>query len=241
MKPKAAAFLGVWVSGLSLTPTVMGALLCADVRRAGFSLSLLPDNRTWESPGMASAHPEQKIQGSGERHFCTWFSLYSWAWILQMEDWISPSCPAFATEPLPPGPFLSRYYKPSVVLLCFTLPSVVPWYFWDESIIISFFIPAILRYTVGLNCTWLVNSAAHMFGNRPYDQNINPRENPLVSLGAIGMSDICVFAAGGLQNRDCLLGLQLLLGISINTGVPISPAPFSLCIWGCFLCWPVST
>ncbi|XP_005481334.1 stearoyl-CoA desaturase [Melospiza melodia melodia] len=82
--------------------------------------------------------------------------------------------------------FQRRYYKPSVVLLCFTLPSVVPWYFWDESIIISFFIPAILRYTVGLNCTWLVNSAAHMFGNRPYDQNINPRENPLVSLGAIG-------------------------------------------------------
>uniref|UniRef100_A0A8C4UEX1 stearoyl-CoA 9-desaturase n=1 Tax=Falco tinnunculus TaxID=100819 RepID=A0A8C4UEX1_FALTI len=82
--------------------------------------------------------------------------------------------------------FQRRYYKPSVVLLCFTLPTVVPWYFWDESIIISFFIPTILRYTIGLNATWLVNSAAHMFGNRPYDQHINPRENPLVSLGALG-------------------------------------------------------
>uniref|UniRef100_A0A8C2YG13 stearoyl-CoA 9-desaturase n=2 Tax=Coturnix japonica TaxID=93934 RepID=A0A8C2YG13_COTJA len=82
--------------------------------------------------------------------------------------------------------FQRRYYKPSVVLLCFTVPTVVPWYFWDESIIISFFIPAILRYTLGLNATWLVNSAAHMFGNRPYDQNINPRENPLVSVGALG-------------------------------------------------------
>uniref|UniRef100_A0A8C9EH81 stearoyl-CoA 9-desaturase n=1 Tax=Pavo cristatus TaxID=9049 RepID=A0A8C9EH81_PAVCR len=82
--------------------------------------------------------------------------------------------------------FQRRYYKPSVVLLCFTLPTLVPWYFWDESIIISFFIPAILRYALGLNATWLVNSAAHMFGNRPYDQNINPRENPLVSVGALG-------------------------------------------------------
>uniref|UniRef100_A0A8D2NP93 stearoyl-CoA 9-desaturase n=1 Tax=Zosterops lateralis melanops TaxID=1220523 RepID=A0A8D2NP93_ZOSLA len=82
--------------------------------------------------------------------------------------------------------FQRRYYKPSVVLLCFTMPAVVPWYFWDESIIISFFIPVILRYATGLNTTWLVNSAAHMFGNRPYDQNINPRENPLVSLGAMG-------------------------------------------------------
>ncbi|POI29130.1 hypothetical protein CIB84_007120 [Bambusicola thoracicus] len=81
--------------------------------------------------------------------------------------------------------FQRRYYKPSVVLLCFTLPTLVPWYFWDESLIISFFIPAILRYALGLNATWLVNSAAHMFGNRPYDQNINPRENPLVSMGAL--------------------------------------------------------
>ncbi|KAM9379892.1 stearoyl-CoA desaturase [Phaethornis superciliosus] len=82
--------------------------------------------------------------------------------------------------------FQRRYYKASVVLLCFALPTIVPCYFWDESIVISFFIPAILRYTIGLNATWLVNSAAHMYGNRPYDQNINPRENPLVSLGAIG-------------------------------------------------------
>ncbi|KFV79441.1 Acyl-CoA desaturase, partial [Struthio camelus australis] len=82
--------------------------------------------------------------------------------------------------------FQRRYYKPSVVLLCFTLPTVVPWYFWEESLIISFFIPAILRYVIGLNATWLVNSAAHMFGNRPYDRYISPRENPLVSLGALG-------------------------------------------------------
>lgn len=93
-----------------------------------------------------------------------------------------------------------------MVLLCFTLPTVVPWYFWDESIIISFFIPAILRYTIGLNATWLVNSAAHMFGNRPYDQNINPRENPLVSLGALGTFSVLVFhflGAAGVYGNFC--------------------------------------
>lgn len=37
-----------------------------------------------------------------------------------------------------------------------------------------------------LNATWLVNSAAHMWGNRPYDKNINPRENQLVAFSAIG-------------------------------------------------------
>lgn len=34
--------------------------------------------------------------------------------------------------------------------------------------------------------TWLVNSAAHMWGQRPYDKNINPSENWGVSLGAHG-------------------------------------------------------
>ncbi|KYO25131.1 stearoyl-CoA desaturase [Alligator mississippiensis] len=82
--------------------------------------------------------------------------------------------------------FQRRYYKPSVVIMCFLVPTIVPWYFWGESLVISYFIPAILRYAVVLNATWLVNSAAHMFGNRPYDQNINPRENRFVVLGALG-------------------------------------------------------
>lgn len=34
--------------------------------------------------------------------------------------------------------------------------------------------------------TWLVNSAAHLWGNRPYDININPAENVSVMFGAIG-------------------------------------------------------
>lgn len=34
--------------------------------------------------------------------------------------------------------------------------------------------------------TWLVNSVAHMWGQRPYDAHINPSENWLVSIGAHG-------------------------------------------------------
>ncbi|XP_060710338.1 acyl-CoA desaturase-like [Hemiscyllium ocellatum] len=82
--------------------------------------------------------------------------------------------------------FQKKYYKPSVVLMCFFIPTVVPWYFWGESLWNAYFIAAILRYTLVLNATWLVNSAAHMFGNRPYDRWINPRENRFVAFGAIG-------------------------------------------------------
>ncbi|KAF6716482.1 Acyl-CoA desaturase [Oryzias melastigma] len=82
--------------------------------------------------------------------------------------------------------FQRRHYKLSVLLLCFLVPTLVPWYFWGESLVVAYFIPGLLRYAVVLNATWLVNSAAHMWGNRPYDKTINPRENPFVALSAVG-------------------------------------------------------
>ena len=80
----------------------------------------------------------------------------------------------------------TRYYKSSVVLMCFMLPMLVPWYMWGESLWVAYFVPSLLRYTLVLNATWLVNSAAHMWGNRPYDTGINPRENRFVTFSAIG-------------------------------------------------------
>nr|XP_057917030.1 acyl-CoA desaturase [Doryrhamphus excisus]XP_057917031.1 acyl-CoA desaturase [Doryrhamphus excisus] len=82
--------------------------------------------------------------------------------------------------------FQRKHYKLSVLLMCFFVPMFVPWYFWGETIWVAYFIPALLRYTLVLNATWLVNSAAHMWGNRPYDKSINPRENKFVTFSAIG-------------------------------------------------------
>lgn len=82
--------------------------------------------------------------------------------------------------------FQRRHYKKSILLMCFAVPTLIPWYFWGESLNVAFYVPCLLRYALVLNAAWLVNSAAHMFGNRPYDKGINPRENPLVAFGAIG-------------------------------------------------------
>lgn len=79
-----------------------------------------------------------------------------------------------------------RYYKPGLLLMCFILPTVVPWYFWGETFLNSLCVSTFLRYAVVLNATWLVNSAAHLYGYRPYDKNISSRENILVSMGAVG-------------------------------------------------------
>lgn len=82
--------------------------------------------------------------------------------------------------------FQRKFYLPLVLMFCYIVPTLVPVYLFGETYWNSFFVCAILRYVVLLNATWLVNSAAHMFGNRPYDKTINPSENRFVSWWAIG-------------------------------------------------------
>lgn len=43
-----------------------------------------------------------------------------------------------------------------------------------------------VRYVWVLHCTWLVNSAAHLWGARPYDPKSNPAENFFVAIASIG-------------------------------------------------------
>jgi len=82
--------------------------------------------------------------------------------------------------------YQKTFYIPLLLLLCFYLPTVIPVYCWGETYCNAFFTATMLRYIFTLNMTWLVNSAAHIWGNRPYDASINPSENLSVSLGALG-------------------------------------------------------
>jgi len=62
-----------------------------------------------------------------------------------------------------------RFYVPLLLLFCFILPTIIPVYFWNETYVNAFFTSTMLRYIFTLNMTWLVNSAAHIWGKRPYD------------------------------------------------------------------------
>lgn len=70
-------------------------------------------------------------------------------------------------------------------LICFIMPTVVPT-LWGESLWNAYFVCAVFRYVAVLNGTWLVNSAAHLWGSKPYDRHINPVEIKAVSVAAIG-------------------------------------------------------
>ncbi|XP_023228726.1 acyl-CoA desaturase-like [Centruroides sculpturatus] len=82
--------------------------------------------------------------------------------------------------------FQRRYYPQLVLLFNLLIPTFVPYWFWGESAYYSFWFTFVARYIVALHMTWLVNSAAHMWGNKPYDKYISARENNFVAIGALG-------------------------------------------------------
>lgn len=65
---------------------------------------------------------------------------------------------------------ICRYYLLLMPLFCFVLPTFIPAYFWGEDPWKAWYFCALARYALVLHGTWSVNSAAHMWGNRPYDK-----------------------------------------------------------------------
>nr|ABX71629.1 acyl-CoA-delta9-desaturase [Lampronia capitella] len=82
--------------------------------------------------------------------------------------------------------FQKKTYLVVMPILCFVLPAYIPIVWWGEVPWTSWYVATILRFTVSLNFTWLVNSAAHIWGNRPYDENIGATDNKTVAILAFG-------------------------------------------------------
>ena len=82
--------------------------------------------------------------------------------------------------------FQRRHYRKLCITISIVLPTVIPWLCWGEDIIGSYLILFVTRYILTLHSTWLVNSAAHLWGNRHYDGTINPRDNWFVCITSIG-------------------------------------------------------
>ena len=81
--------------------------------------------------------------------------------------------------------FQHRHYIKCFLMAGFVLPTLIPM-LWGEDPTTAYFM-AVVRYTRHLHIfpryvsflhsTWLVNSAAHLYGMKPYDKNIGPSEN----------------------------------------------------------------
>ena len=81
--------------------------------------------------------------------------------------------------------FQHKHYIPCFLVACFLLPTLIPHLFWGELLSTAYFM-AVVRYVAVLHFTWLVNSAAHFYGTKPYDRTIGPTENMAVSVLTMG-------------------------------------------------------
>nr|WIW77224.1 fatty acid desaturase [Mythimna separata] len=81
--------------------------------------------------------------------------------------------------------FQKKYAIPFIGAICFGLPTLIPVYCWGETWTNAWHI-TMLRYVTNLNVTFLVNSAAHIWGNKPYDKKILPAQNIAVSIATGG-------------------------------------------------------
>ena len=86
----------------------------------------------------------------------------------------------------PVAAFQDRHYPLLFFLFAFLLPVAVPILCFQESILNSIVVCFFMRLVTQTHDTAFVNSAAHMFGEKPFNERIASTENSLVSFGAIG-------------------------------------------------------
>jgi hypothetical protein len=71
------------------------------------------------------------------------------------------------------------------LFMCFVFPGLVCT-LWGDSFWHGYWVAGAFRCVCVWHTTWLVNSAAHLYGDHPYDPASHPAENPLVSLFTLG-------------------------------------------------------
>ena len=71
------------------------------------------------------------------------------------------------------------------LFMCFVFPGLLCT-LWGDNFWHGYWVAGALRYILVLHATWLVNSAAHFYGDHPYDPKSWPAENPIVSVLAVG-------------------------------------------------------
>lgn len=81
--------------------------------------------------------------------------------------------------------FQHKYYFYLMPIASFVLPTVVPMYFWNETLISAYCVN-IIRYLTIVHNTLTINSFAHRFGYRPYDRTIRPGDNVSLSIVTLG-------------------------------------------------------
>lgn len=127
----------------------------------------------------------------GDPHNSTrgfWFSHVGWLLVKKHPHVIALGRSIYMDDiTILPEIKLQRKFDPFWnIMWCFGFPTFIGVYFWNEDPMTAFMYMGVFRYVLVLNFTWLVNSAAHMYGTHPYNTNYSAAENPMVALVSMG-------------------------------------------------------
>uniref|UniRef100_A0A8D8UZZ2 Acyl-CoA Delta(11) desaturase n=2 Tax=Cacopsylla melanoneura TaxID=428564 RepID=A0A8D8UZZ2_9HEMI len=156
-------------------------LLCYSIAGQNSVLNWVRDHRVHHKFSETDADPHNSQRGFFFAHV-GWLFLRKHPLVIEKGRTVDMS--DVMADPL--VMFHEKHFIWFKLIMCFIVPTLVPCYFWGEPFFISFLIMNFLRYILALNFTWAVNSAAHIWGNKPFDGRIMPAENRVVSFLALG-------------------------------------------------------
>jgi stearoyl-CoA desaturase (delta-9 desaturase) len=155
--------------------------LCAQVANQGSIYHWVRDHRVHHLCSETEADPHNASQGF-------LFAHIGWLLVKKTPEVIAKGKTIDMSDMLAdPVVYLDKILFPwSNLLMCFVVAPSLAVYGWGETWYTAVMVCGFLRYCFGLHHTWCVNSFAHLLGDRPYDPNINPAENFIVSILANG-------------------------------------------------------
>ena len=86
----------------------------------------------------------------------------------------------------PVARFQFRHYLKLVALIGFVLPTALPVLLWGESWLYAFALCVGFRHCLSTHNICLINSAAHLYGTKPYNRKLMPSENLFVTYLSLG-------------------------------------------------------
>jgi stearoyl-CoA desaturase (delta-9 desaturase) len=190
-------WIGLWIiSGLGITagahrlwshrsyqataPLKVFLMLANAMAFQGSILEWSRDHRVHHKGSETDADPHNAKRGF-------WFAHCGWAMIRKHPQVISQGRQLDVSDLLQDKivMFQKKYYLTLAGLMCYATPALIG-YLINGSAFNGLFIGGFFRHVWVLHMTWFVNSAAHLWGSRPYAPDINPAENLFVSIGALG-------------------------------------------------------
>jgi len=162
-------------------PVRLFLMLCNSISNQGSIFHWARDHRVHHKYSETDADPHNATRGF-------FFAHMGWLFVKKHPDVVAAgrqldfsdlSEDAFVMFQKKLDPWFTLY-------MCFVMPAQVASHFWGEDFWNAFFVAGALRYVIVLHFTWLVNSAAHLYGDHPYDYLSYPSENPIVSFCSVG-------------------------------------------------------